>query len=130
MKYQIKGNVTLKIPEGVELFGTGETKEEALFNLLNEILEDLFENEQVVLDEVTFTRVRKVFKVKVMQSFINEVEIDTDEYPDIEDETDAERYVDNNLYEFESNFDYDDCTLDDTTVECDSWHTREETIEE
>ena len=129
MKYNFKGSFEVRFPEGKEFTASGDTKEDALVNLVQELIENGNLIEMVKMDYLTASTVRKVFKVKVTQTFINEVEIDTEEYSNIEDETDAQRYVHNHLYDFAFDFDYNDYSLDDTTVECDSWDTREETFE-
>ena len=123
MKYKFNGTLKIKFPEN-GLFEEGETKEEALCALIGELasggLEELF-----VMDELEVTSVRKVFKVMVREVFTHMVEIDTDDYPDVEDEMDAERLVRDNLDDFTDDFDYTYYDRDDFDTDCDSSDTRE-----
>lgn len=130
MKYQFKGSLEVRFPEGHDFVANGDTKEEALSNLLEELLENCDLLNYIKTDYLTTTSIRKVFKVRVTQTFVNEVTVDTDDYPEIEDEDDARRYVEQNFDYFESHYDYDSFTQEDFEIECSSYDTREETVEE
>lgn len=123
MKYKFNGTLKIRFPEG-GLCEEGETKEEALCTLIEELasggLENLF-----VMDELEVVTMRKVFKVMVREVFTHMVEIYTDDYPDVEDEADAERLVRDNLDDFTDDFDYTYYDREDFDTDCDSCDTRE-----
>ena len=123
MKYKFTGTLKIKFPED-GLYEEGITKENALCTLIEELansgLDELF-----VMDEMETTTVRKVFKVMVREVFTHMVEIDTDDYPEVEDEMDAERLVRDNLDDFTDDFEYNYYDRDDFDTDCDSNDTRE-----
>ena len=123
MKYKFTGTLKIKFPEN-GLFEEGETKEEALCTLIEELASSGLEN-LFVMDELEVATVRKVFKVAVREVFTHMIEIDTDEYPDVEDEMDAERLVRDNLVDFTDDFEYNYYDREDFDTDCDSCDTRE-----
>ena len=127
MKYQFKGSLEIRIPEGVQFEGTGDSKQEAIIDMLRKVIDEEYSADCIKTDYLVSTRVRKVFKVEVVQTFKNWVEVDTDDYPDIEDEYDAERYVRDNVEEFDSDFDFDGYTLEDTETSCSAYDTEDRT---
>ncbi len=128
MQYKFKGSLELRIPEGVELIGEGDSKEEALNKVLSDLLGEGLE-EYLNTDYLKVTAVKKVFKVTVREVFTHVVEVSTDDYPEITDESDAEYYVENNLEDFNDDFDYDEWSRDEIETDCRWSDTEEEEYE-
>ena len=130
MQYKFRGSLELRIPEGVELFGEGDSKEEALHNMLSLLLSDEDGMEKYInTDYLKVSAVKKVFKVRVREVFTHEVEVSTEDYPEITDESDAEYYVENHLEDFDGDFDYDEWSRDEIETDCRWCDTEEEEIE-
>ena len=122
MKYSVKGTLKIKFPE---LSMEGETPEKALYQLITTLIDDNELFDLLDIEELDIKSVRKVFKVVVREVFYNTVIVDTDDYPDVEDESDAENCVTKNWDEFMTDCEYDDSTRDEFDTECDSYETRE-----
>ena len=116
MTYNMKG--TIKINLGAGFTADGENKEQAIEQIIERIIAHGVLDEHLDMSELTIKAIKKTFKVSVTQTFTNVVEISTDDYPDIIDETDARRYVENNLDEFTDDFDYSEYSQDDIDTTC------------
>ena len=129
MKFAIKGSLEIRIPDDVEYTVEAEDKAEAIEKLVEKIMED---GEISAYSNSSYLRikaVKKTFKVVVKQTFENTVFVSTDDYPEIEDEEDAARYVENNMEDFEDSTEYDSYTeqyIEATCRECD---TEEEEVD-
>ncbi len=129
MKYKFGGSLEIRIPEGLEFTGEGESKEEAILNMLSKIVEDGSVGECLVTDYLKTKAVRKVFTVTVTETFTHKVTISTDDYPEIEDESDAEYYVENNLEDFNDDFDYTEWERERLETDCQWRDTEEEELD-
>ena len=129
MKYKFGGSLEIRIPEGLEFTGEGDSKEEAILNMLSKIVEDGSVSECLVTDYLKTKAVRKVFTVTVTETFTHKVTVSTDDYPEIEDESDAEYYVENNLEDFNDDFDYTEWDRDSLETDCRWSDTEEEEID-
>ena len=129
MKYTLSGSLEIRLPEGIPIIA--DDRDEVINVLLQQIAMGEISGCEFCTKYLKVKKVRKVFTVRVEESFVNYVEIDTDEFPDIEDEQDAARYVEDNLDDFTDQFDYDYNThMDYPEVTCDSYDTEEHEDEE
>ena len=130
MQYKFRGSLELRIPEGTELIGHGDSKEEAIYNMLSMLINDEDNLEKYFnTDYLKVSTIKKIFKVTVREVFIHEVEVSTEDYPEIEDDSDAEYYVQNNIEDFNDDFDYDEWNRDDIETDCRWSDTEEEETE-
>lgn len=125
MEHRIKGYLKIAIPEGKEIKVNAEERADAIEKMLEELVENGELFQYITEDGLDIKRTRKVFKVRVTETFVHEVEIDTDDVVDVEDEYDARRYVENNLDDLAMDFDYDYFTRESSYFDCDSCDTRE-----
>ena len=117
MKYQIKGSVEIRFPEEVSFTVEGESKEEAVINLIKTLIDNEELGQYFFLDYTKATRINKVYKVRVTETFVNEITLSTEDYPDLEDEYDVEKYVRNNIEDFEDQIDHSEWELDNREAE-------------
>ena len=126
MKYSMKGTIKINLDD---VFTTdAESKTEAIEQIIERMVENGVFGRYLDDSELTEKGIKKTFKVTVTETFTNTVEIDTDEYPEILDETDARRYVENNLDDFNDDFDYTYYSRDDIETMCYMSDTEEEEI--
>ncbi len=126
MKYNLSGSIKINLKDA-NVVADADSKMEVVAKAIRGILEEDPDFIAAIIDisnlEVTCTR--KVFDVTVRQTFVNHVEIDTDDYPGIEDEEDAENYVSDHLDNFELEYDYFNEESDALEIECSYLDTEE-----
>lgn len=125
MEHRIKGELVIRIPDDEVIKVNAEERADAIEKLLEELVESGNLHRYMDAENLVINRTRKIFKVRVTETFVHEVEIDTDEVTDIDDEYDARRYVENNLDDLAMDFDYDYFTRESSDFDCDSCDTRE-----
>ena len=118
MKYKMTGSLEIRIPEGHDLTVNADSPEQAVENMLEMLVENGSLIEMLVTDYLKIKKIRQVFKITVTETHTHTVEIDTDDYEDIEDEYDAMKYVENNIEEFTDDFDYDYYSRDNIETDC------------
>ena len=118
MKFKFKGSLEVRLPEDMEFVAEGESKEEAVEKLLENLVEEGNLAKCLNMDYLKATVISKVFTVRVMETFVNEIRVSTEDYPDLEDEYDVEKFVRNNIEEFDDQIDHSEWELDDREAKC------------
>ena len=118
MKYKFRGSMEIRFPQDTEFTADGDNRQEALVNLLTALIDNDQLLDYVKDDYLEVNKVRKVFVIEVTEVHTHRVEIDTDDYDDIEDEMDAERYVEQNMEDFEDDLTYDYYSRDSVETRC------------